>query len=215
MTKVFDSTWEAQRVSFADQNGDKVKCDVYYFEAAFWNAGNAGIEPSAIREPLTIIVSEASRILDWRILKQTKEAVAKFTIEDTQADDQKKLKVSWAHFDPGFGFRFFLLIEATPNQAPQVTLEGTFAESYEITDASPVFTKLPGNYVAPVFIVYILLLAVISYGLNRILDRATRGITWFTTKVGIAVYALLAGGLSYILLKLLSSVFVSGLEPPI
>jgi hypothetical protein len=111
--KIYDSKTSASGFTVIDASKKPITEDVYLLQTAFWNSGQLPIEPSAVRTPIRIHLTDCAQILEFKILKQTRPELANFRIlldtSVSQAPTEKSLFLMWDHLDPNFGARIQII----------------------------------------------------------------------------------------------------------
>jgi hypothetical protein len=103
--KIFDSKVSSPNIRVLDQNGELINEDVFLLETIVWNSGNLPIEPSDVRTPFSIMLKPCTKILDFKIARQTHFDIANIRLTEASpaANQTKIINVLWDHLDPRFG----------------------------------------------------------------------------------------------------------------
>ena len=97
-------------ISVLDSSGAPVEGNVFAANIRIWNSGTAEIRRADVRDPLTIILSLDSRLLDLTPDTFTRNNVDKFAVDHVGI-------ISWEHFDPNEGLRMNV-VYANPRKGP-------------------------------------------------------------------------------------------------
>lgn len=138
VVQVFDSRSSSPSITVSDDEGVAIETNVYAAEFVIWNSGSAPVEK--IRKPLEIIALGDARILDFELLAQTEEVIAKFTVKEKAGPTGQILHVSWGFFDPGYGLKVRVVYAA--EDANDMTVSGyVFPSGPVIDQTEPIFKR--------------------------------------------------------------------------
>ncbi len=107
---IYDSSIKSPNFSLVDSSSKPITANTYLLSFTFWNTGSQPIEPSEVRRPITVNFPGAERILDYKIIKASDQDVSGFAISDPTNDSEKKIQLTWSHFDPRKGVSFQTIV---------------------------------------------------------------------------------------------------------
>ncbi len=164
-TEIIDCTrLEETPLRVVRASGDEIKGDVTSTRFYFWNNGRQSIKPSNILEPLIITLDDPDgEILDYKILKQSREVVKPLLQPDT-ADPGRSLFLSFGILEPEDGLTSQVIYKGNPDAT--LTISGTVEGVRVITTGSEMIKRRfwfqLGKYI---FIIIIFLVLFGAFGL--------------------------------------------------
>jgi hypothetical protein len=205
---IYDSNNSSSAIKVLEKDSIPIKDNVYLLTGVIWNSGDLPILREDVRQSLSINLSSAKKILDFKIIKQTDPSIANFNLIK---NSNNSLVLKWKYFDPGYAFKFQIIY--TGFDKAQFILDGRVLDIKQ-------FNRFPylGNEINPKPI-FVILIAVSSFLLwfisrlnkanntfiirlkNYLIAKENIGITMITLKT-MAITFLLLGIYSLINLVL-------------
>lgn len=116
---IYDSSNASSSIKLLDKDSLSIKDNVYILTGIIWNSGDLPISEDDVRKGVSLNLSSAKKILDFKILKQNDAEVAKFSLNKKSGN---ALGLNWKYFDPKFGFSFQIIY--TGNENPDFKISG-------------------------------------------------------------------------------------------
>jgi hypothetical protein len=115
---IFDKSNSSPKIKLISNDSIAINNNVYITTLVLWNKGNLQIKKEDIRKEFTIIPKGGAVILDYSIIKETKQGLSNFRI----LNDNKTLKIDWDYFDPKFGMELQVIYAGNPNS--EILIDG-------------------------------------------------------------------------------------------
>jgi hypothetical protein len=115
-SQIYSKTVASPKITVVDVDGKPVTGNIHVLEVSFWNNGKLPIEPADVRTPIFIEFPAGSRLLDSKVVRENKPAITAFKLSEAKADPPPRVRLEWAHLDPGLGARlqFIYVGDADP-----------------------------------------------------------------------------------------------------
>ncbi len=131
--KIFNHLLPSRPVVITDRYGREIDEDVYAAEVTVWNSGNIELGAEKVREPLKLVISKPSKIIDAEIVAKSPQKRATFAVALPPTDgDANSLVITWHTFDPGDGFK--LRIVYSTSVPTSIVLDGAILGVKEFTN---------------------------------------------------------------------------------
>ncbi|WP_338792131.1 hypothetical protein [Bernardetia sp. MNP-M8] len=114
---IFDKDNSSSSIKLLFKDSIIVDKNVYVTNLVIWDDGGKGIDKEDIRKPFKISVSDSSKFLDYKIIKQRSEA-ANFRLIPRGKD----LLIEWDYFDGNYAFEVQLMYAG--NNETSVIVDG-------------------------------------------------------------------------------------------
>jgi hypothetical protein len=128
---IYDSKNSSSAIKLLEKDSVPITDNVYLLTGQIWNNGDLPIDIKDVRQPLSLYLSGARRILDYKITKQTDSLVAQFKL--TKINDQS-LGIKWDYFDPKYKFDFQIIY--TGDTSPNFNINGKILDIQTIKQTS-------------------------------------------------------------------------------
>lgn len=103
---IYDSHNSSSAIQVIQKDNTVIKSNVYLITGLIWNSGDLPITKEDVRQNIVLKLHSATKILDFKIIKQTDPTIARFNLL-SQANNL--LVLDWKYFDPNYGFKFQII----------------------------------------------------------------------------------------------------------
>ena len=158
-SQIYSKAVTSPKITVIDSLGKAVSGNIHVLELSFWNAGKLSIEPPDVRTPIFLEFPEGYRLLDFNVVRQNKPAVTAFKLSELPTDNasQPRVRLDWAHLDPGLGARLQFIYVGDAN--PKLRFKGDILDA-EILDASAVLDRTAAGWLVMAAVMAILITGV-------------------------------------------------------
>jgi hypothetical protein len=103
---IYDSKSSSSAIRVLARDSSVVNDNVYVLTGVIWNSGNLSITKGDLRQDLSLNLSGAKKILDFKIIRSTDPIISQFALKRNSVTG---LGISWKYFDPNYAFRFQII----------------------------------------------------------------------------------------------------------
>lgn len=215
--KIFDSESSTASISVYDKQNHRIDDNVYVSEFIVWNSGNSELPIGKVRAPLSFVLHGDGTVIDYKLIEETHLNISKFSMSTT--NDNKKVVVSWAYFDPNMGFKTQIFYTGDD---PKITLEGLVSVGSKISEVTKgTITKNPAVdfmlfvlFIGLLFVPIMLFLNFVAEGFQlTIIDKFSAKQRYLLAFPMVAILVIFVGGGFYGILYLVFEVLP--ITPPL
>lgn len=153
-SQIYTKAVSSPKITVIDSAGKPVEGDIHVLELSFWNNGKLSIELADVRTPVFIEFPSGYRLLDSKVVRESKPAVSAFKMSELQPNGASpRVQLQWAHLDPALGARLQFIYVGEAN--PKLSFKGDILDA-EILDGSGLLKRVGAKWVSFVALIAIL-----------------------------------------------------------
>jgi len=97
-----------------DSNDEPINQNIYGANVTIWNAGDVDLGRERVRRPVSVMLGDGVKIIDYSIEHATDPKVTEFSVS---LQEKNSLDILWKYFDPSAGLRVRVIyISATQSE---------------------------------------------------------------------------------------------------
>lgn len=133
-SQIYSKAISSSKINVIDSAGKPVDGEIHVVELSFWNNGKLSIEPTDVRTPVFIEFPAGLRLLESKVVRESKPAVSAFKLSELQPNGaSSRVQLQWSHLDPSLGARLQFIYVGDAN--PKLAFKGDILDA-EILDGS-------------------------------------------------------------------------------
>lgn len=154
-SQIYSKAVSSPKITVVDSAGKPVDGEIHVLELSFWNNGKLSIEPTDVRTPVFIEFPAGYRLLDSKVVRESKPAVSAFKISEPQPSGASpRVQLQWLHLDPALGARLQFIYVGEAN--PKLSFKGDILDA-EILDGSGLLKRVEPEWVGLAALIAILI----------------------------------------------------------
>jgi hypothetical protein len=140
-SQIYSKAVASPKITVIDGDGKPVSGDIHVLEVSFWNNGRLPIEPVDVRTPIFVEFPEGYRLLDSKIVRENKPTITAFKLSEVKSEmsSAPRVRLEWAHLDPGLGGRLQFIYVGNAN--PTLRVSGDILDA-EILNGSGILKRV-------------------------------------------------------------------------
>lgn len=172
-SQIFSKAVASPKITVVDGMGKPVDGNIHVLEVSFWNNGKLPIEPSDVRTAIFIDFPDGYRLLDSKVVRENKPAVSAFKLTESQTMDSStpRVRLEWAHLDPGLGARLQFIYVGDAD--PTLKIAGDILDA-EILNGSELLKRVGPKWLRLLLLMGLLLAALSILELVKVKRQPNR-----------------------------------------
>lgn len=101
--QIYNSNLSTDNIKVLDKNGNQIKKNIFVTTLTFWNNGQLGIDSADVKKPISFMLTDGAKLIDYKIIKAIHSEIARYTLSTDSTNQGEKILLSWSYLDAGFG----------------------------------------------------------------------------------------------------------------